>query len=143
MSQDALERYARVLESLNADSVGSLRDCMTEDVRFRDPFNDVTGLDRTIRIFEHMFEALTDVRFVVMNMAVDQNEPECGMILWRLDAMFRGNPYRVDGMSEVRLSSDGRVIQHIDHWDSGRQFYERLPIVGWLIRGIRRRLTVA
>jgi hypothetical protein len=34
------------------------------------------------------------------------------------------------------------VAEHIDHWDSGEQFYRRLPVLGWLIGLVRKRLSL-
>ena len=43
-------------------------------------------------------------------------------------------------LSELRFADDGRVVAHIDHWDSGAQFYGKLPGLGWLIERVRRRV---
>ena len=78
-----------------------------------------------------------------MTEPLDAADPSAALIRWDLDGVLGGTPWHVSGMSELRLSDDGRVSLHIDHWDSGRQFFERLPLIGWLLRQIRRRLTVA
>jgi hypothetical protein len=44
-------------------------------------------------------------------------------------------------MSELRFAADGRVREHIDHWDAAAQVYERLPLIGGLMRLIRRRFA--
>jgi steroid delta-isomerase len=48
----------------------------------------------------------------------------------------------ITGMSEIHFAPDGRISEHIDHWDSGGQFYERIPVLGWLIRLVRKRLEL-
>lgn len=52
-----------------------------------------------------------------------------------------GAAWPVDGVSEVHLTPDGKVAAHLDHWDAGSQFYARLPVLGFLIRLVRRRLA--
>ena len=42
----------------------------------------------------------------------------------------------------VKFAPDGRISEHIDHWDAAAQFYERIPVLGWLIRKVRRRLEL-
>ena len=49
--------------------------------------------------------------------------------------------WKITGMSEVAFDQDLKVISHIDHWDAGEQFYARLPVLGWLIRLVRSKLT--
>jgi len=51
-----------------------------------------------------------------------------------------GEPLRVAGASHIRFDASGRVILHRDFWDTGSGFYERLPLVGWLIGKVRARL---
>jgi len=53
-----------------------------------------------------------------------------------------GPGFALEGMSEIRFAPDGRIAEHIDHWDSGAQFYARIPVLGWLIGLVRNRLRV-
>ena len=143
MTIDALQRYARRFEQLDAASVAQLHEVMSDEIRFVDPFNDVRGIDTVKRLFDDMFENLEDARFTVQHAALDSMTDDTGMLGWELNARFRGKPYRVSGMSEVKIASDGRISRHVDYWDAGRQFYEHLPIVGSLLRGIRKRLKIS
>jgi steroid delta-isomerase len=137
-----LQRYARFFEQLSADNLTQLATVMTEDIHFIDPFNDVRGLKQVEKVFAHMFDSLENARFTVSHMAMSDNEQPLGFLRWELNASLRGHPYPIIGMSEVSFAADGRVSLHIDHWDAARQFYERLPLVGGLLRAIRSRLTV-
>lgn len=118
-----------------------LRAICRTDIRFRDPFNDVTGVDRMIAVFQSAFADTRTMRFEVIDHV---RHGRRGYILWRMH--FRpkrfGGPedWVVDGVSEIHLAADGRIAAHIDHWDSGAQFYARLPLIGWLVRLVRRRL---
>jgi len=44
----------------------------------------------------------------------------------------------VDGASYIRFDPDGPVVEHIDYWDPARQRYERVPVLGSLMRWLRR-----
>ena len=44
------------------------------------------------------------------------------------------------GISQIRFNPDGKVAFHQDFWDSGKNFYAHLPVVGGVIGLIRRRL---
>ena len=141
MNEQALQRYVEFYEQMSPESIARFGEVMTEDARFADPFNDVTGLDKVQAIFDHMFENLTEVEFTVRYAACAGHDG--ALLSWQLTSLMGGKPWIVSGMSEIRFSADGRVSQHIDHWDAGQQFYERLPIVGSLLRAIRKRLKVS
>ena len=143
MNDLALERYAQEFEKLSSQTVKDLSEIMTEDIHFVDPFNDAKGIDTIKNIFDEMFESLDDARFTVTHAGLDMQDSSTGLLGWRLNANYRNKPYTVVGMSEIKFASDGRVSQHIDYWDAGQQFYEHLPMLGWLLRGIRQRLKVS
>ena len=137
--KESAERYRRYLETLTPDTLDDLRERVTADVHFQDPFNDVYGADALAKIFRHMFANLGDVRFSVHHMTTDG--PTC-LMTWRFEAILRGQPWSFDGSSLVRFAPDGRVAEHIDYWDAARNFYERLPVIGWLLATLRGRIAV-
>jgi steroid delta-isomerase len=142
MSDTSLQRYAAFFEQLNVDSLSQLASVMTEDVHFVDPFNDVHGIESVEKIFRHMFSSLQNSKFKVTHAALTGGSQPNGLIRWELSSFLNGKPYNIIGMSELGFAADGRVNSHIDHWDAAQQFYERLPIIGWLLRTIRARLAV-
>ncbi len=143
MNETAIAAYVRYFETLKPESVNDLRALAAPDMRFRDPFNDVTGVERVIAIMRDMFETADNPRFAVTDRAVS------GSVLY-LRWEFRFRPRRlggdgdwlITGMSEVHFDETDRVVAHLDHWDAGSQFYARLPLLGGVIRFLRRRLAV-
>lgn len=133
------ERYRRYLENLSPERLSELSSFVTEDVRFRDPFNDVQGIEAMRRVLMHMYENIQDVRFEVREVV---SEGSVCLMSWRFDGCLRGRPWGFEGTSVVRFADDGRVVEHIDHWNSGRDLYEHLPVIGWLLAFLRRRLSV-
>ena len=45
----------------------------------------------------------------------------------------------VRGGSHLVLAEDGRIRAHRDYWDAAEELYEKLPILGRLMRWLRRR----
>ncbi len=133
------QAYCRYLEDLTTERLDRLTDYVAADVRFRDPFNDTRGADAMAGVFRHMFDSLRDVRFRVLHAAASG---ETCLLSWRFDALLGARAWSFDGTSVVRFGADGRVLEHVDHWDAAREFYERLPVIGWLLRGLRRRIAV-
>ena len=140
MPNDYLQNYADFFDNLSIDNLANLSSVMTEDIHFIDPFNDTHGLRQVEKIFAHMYTSLETPRFSVAHMGMADGDEPLGFLRWELNATLRGKAYRITGMSEVRFAADGRVNLHVDHWDAAQQFYEHLPVVGWVLRTIRSRL---
>lgn len=134
----AVERYVAVMEALRADNLATLDAVLTPDARFVDPFNDVRGTDAVRAVFAHGFEQCPGMRFQVSARAVDGQH---ALLRWRMTCDELASDLVIEGMSELTLAADGRVAAHVDYWDPAAQLYERVPLLGWLMRRVRRRLA--
>jgi ketosteroid isomerase-like protein len=131
-------RLIEVFEALSPADVARLGEFYTEQAYFKDPFNEVNSLAAVQRIFRHMFDTLDRPRFVVHN-AVAEGE-QC-LLTWDFLFTARGQAYTVRGSSHLRFAADGRVAYHRDYWDTSEELYEKLPVLGLLMRWLRRRLA--
>lgn len=134
-------RIVTLFEQLTPADVAGLGTYYLPDARFKDPFNDVQGVAAIRRVFEHMFEALAEPRFVVEDIVVEGDQ--C-FLTWRF--LFRLRRFSsalqtVRGSSHLRFAADGRVAQHRDYWDAAEELYEKLPLLGLLMRWLRRRAS--
>jgi steroid Delta-isomerase len=137
----AIDRYARFYETMTLDALRDIETVAAPNVRFKDPFNDVTGPAAMAACLAMAYRHGTP-RFEVLDRAASER---AGYLLWRYTSTPQGavQPnWVIEGMSELRFAEDGRVVEHIDHWDSGEQFYRHLPLIGWLIGKIRKRLSL-
>ncbi|MEM7226050.1 MAG: nuclear transport factor 2 family protein [Pseudomonadota bacterium] len=134
--------YVAFYETLTPDSIERLEALCAPGVRFRDPFNEVTGIPAYRAILQHMFKQVSSPRFQVVDWAQTGSK---AYLRWTFTFSQRKGaaPWVIEGMSEVHFDEQGRVCAHLDHWDSGNQFYARLPLLGRLIELIRKRLSVA
>jgi steroid delta-isomerase len=135
-------RVARIVErfeSLAEADVARLHELYTPDAGFKDPFNEVRGSEAIAAIFRHMFVALESPRFFVRDIVVDGEQ--C-FLSW--DFRFRMKRFVreeqcIRGGSHLRLAADGRIAHHRDYWDAAEELYEKLPLLGALMRWLKRR----
>jgi steroid delta-isomerase len=137
----ALARYVARWHALSPALLGSLDEVFTPDARFADPFSDVRGHAGLERVFRNMFERCLDIRLRVSESAV---VGDVGLMHWQMrfkTARDPGGPdWVITGMSRVVFAADGRVAEHVDHWDAASQVYLHLPVVGALMRWLRHRI---
>lgn len=127
-------------EHLTPDGVARLGELYTEDAFFKDPFNEVHRLVDVQAIFAHMFQALVEPCFVVTE-RIEQGA-QC-FLVWEFRFRFRtfhkAEEQTIRGGSHLRFAADGRVCYHRDYWDAAEELYEKLPVVGGLMRWLKRR----
>jgi len=54
---------------------------------------------------------------------------------------FSNEEQCIRGATHVRFVSDGRVAYHRDYWDAAEELYEKLPVLSWLMRWLRRKIA--
>ena len=138
-AREAVRRLAQFYEQLQPQALDQLATHYAHDARFKDPFNEVQGLPAIRRIFEHMFVALHEPRFVVTQQLVDGHQ---AFLVWEFRFRFRRfdtvTEQVVRGGSHLVLDPDGRVALHRDYWDAAEELYEKLPGLGALMRWLKR-----
>lgn len=136
---ERVHKIVALFERLAPADLPALADIYTADARFKDPFNEVQGVDAIRRIFEHMFKNLDAPRFVIRDTLVQGDQ--C-FLSW--DFSFRMKRLHRDelvvrGGSHLLLAADGRIRVHRDYWDVAEELYEKLPVLGALMRWLKQR----
>lgn len=132
---DALVRFYETLTPADVDGFAAF---YAEDAHFVDPFNDVHGVEAIKCIFSHMFEQLGAPRFVVVERFERGDQ---AMLIWVLHCRMGGRDIEIAGASHLRFDDEGRVTAHRDFWDAAGGVYEKLPLMGGMMRWLRRRLA--
>lgn len=132
-------RIVRFFETLTPAALARLDDIYHPRCRFKDPFHDVQGLEAVRAVYAHMYGSLQAPRFVVTRRFAHGRE--C-VLLWDFVFAFRRRPARpqcIRGCSHLVLDGDGRIVEHRDYWDAAEELYEKLPLLGGLMRALKRR----
>ncbi len=138
-SRQRFEHIANYFETLTPQSVSELTAFYSATARFKDPFNDVTGVPAIETIFAHMFASLTQPRFVITGQVVDGDQ---AFLTWEFRFRFKRFDTQTEqvvlGTSHLVLDADQRISLHRDYWDAAEELYEKLPWVGALMRWLKK-----
>lgn len=133
-----LERLVQFYEHLSETSLAQLPSIYARDAQFKDPFNEVRGIDPIVAIFRHMYQQVDDPRFSVVTRVQQGAE---AFLVWdftfRMKRFSKG-PQCIRGASHIRFDADGAVAVHRDYWDAAEELYEKLPVLGGLMRWLKR-----
>jgi steroid delta-isomerase len=137
----SLDELVAYFESLTPESVADMGRYYTDDAYFKDPHNEVRRLADIQAIFSRMFEQVDAPRFRITERVA---QGDTVALAWEMSFRFRqlrrGETQVIRGMSLLKLAADGRVRFHRDYWDAAEELYEKLPLLGTLMRGIKRAL---
>ena len=109
---------------------------------FKDPFNDVVGVGKIAPIFGEMFDTMHEPRFKFITVVEQGSE---AFLTW--DMTFRVKKYKpketmtIHGASRLQFDTDGKISLHRDYWDAAEELYAKLPLIGALMRGLKRQFA--
>lgn len=138
-AEQPVARLVRFYESIApATLAGELAAIYAADAHFKDPFNEVRGLPAITAIFAHMFDQVDTPRFVVTDHVIQGTH---AFLAWDFQftmKRFSRVPQSIRGATHIEFDLEGRVIRHRDYWDVAEELYEKLPLLGSLMRWLKR-----
>lgn len=134
----ALQRLVDFYQTLSPQTLAHLAQIYAPGAFFKDPFNEVHGLAAIAAIFGHMFVQVDQPRFVVHSRIARGDE---AFLTWdfefRMKRLVAGTQ-TVRGATHLRFDANGLVCMHRDYWDAAEELYEKLPLLGGLMRLLKR-----
>jgi steroid delta-isomerase len=135
---DDLRRLVIFFEALTVDNAKLVDTIYSDDAFFKDPFNEVTGTAEIRRLFEHMFHQVDGPRFIVTTQVLQGDQ---AFLTW--DFIFRMKRFSraeqcIRGATHLRFNADGKCCLHRDYWDAAEELYEKLPVLGGLMRVLKK-----
>ncbi len=111
------------------------------ELYFNDTIHTFTQRDDLVEYFKRTGEGLKSSR-VEIHDVVENGEDV--YIRWVMEIEFRAVGKDVHsrsvGMTHLRFNEQGQVILHQDFWDSANALYAHIPMVGFAIRRVQKRL---
>ncbi|MEQ1532605.1 MAG: nuclear transport factor 2 family protein [Sideroxydans sp.] len=137
-NRTALDRVLHFFEQVSPQSVKDIAELYDANAYFKDPFNEVRGQANIIHIFEHMFTQVDAPRFIIKQSILQDAD---AFIVWDFEFRMSGTKQlqTIHGSSHVRFNTAGKVAYHRDYWDAAEELYEKIPVLGSLMRFIKRK----
>lgn len=135
------EKISHFFESLNEEtSLEIFTTIYDEEIVFKDPFNNVKGIDAVYGIFAHMYENLITPRFVITEYIGTEST---AYVKWDFIFTFKGETEEkvFEGVSRLEINVHDKVTSHTDYWDAAENIYEYLPLVGSVLRMIKKKIS--
>ena len=126
------KKYVKSFEQLKISTICNLVNCLHESFVFIDPFNKIIGKKSFRKFLEKMFIKIKNPKFRILNILEEKN---LTLIKWNFEYEISKKKINFDGVSELIIRKN-LIYKHIDYWDSGRNVYSHLPIIGAVFKKI-------
>lgn len=133
-----VERFKALYHALTKDNLGLLDEVYARNLHFEDPLHTIDGLEPFRAYLARLYAGVHSCRFNFHEEAVQE---EVAILTWTMELrhrrLNRGRLIVVPGASCIRSDGD-RIAFHRDYFDAGALLYEQIPLLGSLIRVIKR-----
>lgn len=137
------EKISQFFEGLTKETtIDAFKVIYDDAVIFKDPFNEVKGIHAVHGIFAHMYENLEHPRFVITEYIGTE---KIAYVKWDFIFSFKGekDEKSFEGVSRMEINTQDKVVSHLDFWDAAEHMYEHLPLIGSLLRFIKRKISIS
>lgn len=129
-----LDWFAR----LSPESLADIGRAYAANASFSDPFQRIEGRDAIAQLYTRMFEKLQAPRFTIIETVCEGNR---AFVTWDFSFSLFGRARLIHGGSLLQLDEAGLIAEHRDYWDAAGGIYEALPLLGTLLRWLKRRMA--
>jgi limonene-1,2-epoxide hydrolase len=137
----AMQKFTSFYRHLDQESLSRLDELYAQDVVFIDPVTRHQGLFELSQYFSTLMENTQNCSF---NIYKTNSSEETNFVTWQMTFQHKklkaGQVIRVDGVSELQIVGN-KICYQRDYYDMGEMIYENIPLLGSVIKTIKRRLT--
>lgn len=135
-----IDRFVDYYAGLDRQTVMALAGLYDVHAVLVDPFGEHNGLLAIKRYFTHLLANVNTCRF-----AIDPPLRGAGQFAvtwnmhWSHPRIAGGEMRSLPGCSMVEFQGE-KIIRQRDYYDAGEMLYEHLPLLGWVVRGVKRKV---
>ncbi len=132
-----IDLYRRDLAGVDMSIIA---DVYSNDIEFVDPAHNIHGINALINYFNGMMADLSFCQFDIREIhELEGSATLCWAMTIAHPKLKGGKKITVDGMTLVRF--DKKIDFHRDYFDLGAMLYEHIPLLGGMVRYLKRGLA--
>jgi hypothetical protein len=135
---EIIERFKAAYHDCTSLDVGGFDKLYAENVRFRDPVHELSGLSQLQLYLEELCNNLDECRFEYLEQVQSEG---IAYVKWNMHFRHPSlgkRPITVRGVSQIHY--DSHIFYQEDIYDMGAMIYEHVPLLGLCTRWLKNRL---
>ncbi|MFZ1385942.1 MAG: nuclear transport factor 2 family protein [Thiolinea sp.] len=139
MLPDVLQRFTEVYTHLQKGQLQALKTVYSPNIEFQDPLHRVQGYAAFEAYFTALYANLESCQFVIKDLFYQDNQ---ACVIWVMTFVHprlnSGKAVAVEGASHLQFNEQ-LIEKHRDYTDLGQMLYEQIPVLGSVIRSVKKR----
>lgn len=138
-SQALIERFKAFYKDVKHPKLDMINDVYSSDIKFRDPIHQIEGIAELHAYLSDMSENVENGRFEFLDQLIGSDTAYIKWNMYFRHPKLGQETHMVRGMTQIQFNE--RIYYHEDVYDMGQMIYEHVPVVGWAVSKLRKRLS--
>lgn len=123
---------------MNLGDDSALNGIYSDKVVFKDPIHEIRGLENLKAYFKKLNENLVEGSFVFTEESIVEKK---AYLSWEMNLKLK-SPRKIVKASGISvLTIEEKIVGHRDYFDAGELFYENVPLLGSVIRLLKKKMA--
>jgi limonene-1,2-epoxide hydrolase len=133
-----LEKFKNYFSQIDFTNNSVLNEIYSDDIVFKDPIHEIHGIENLKEYFNKLNENLIQGSFHFTDESIVDNK---AYLSWEMDLKLKRPKKNVKASGISVLIMEDKIISQRDYFDAGELFYENIPLLGGIIRSIKKKLS--
>jgi esterase/lipase superfamily enzyme len=140
LQQHALiERFKAFYKDVKNPPLHDIGKVYSDTIHFKDPVHEVRGMDSLYAYMEDVCHSVESGRFEYLDELVGEGRAYIKWNMYFKHPKLGKETIVVRGMSQIQFNE--RIYYHEDIYDLGEMLYEQVPVVSFLVKKLKQRLS--
>ena len=134
-----IEQFKQFYQDVKQPQLDKIADLYADHILFKDPVHQLRGIESVHAYLSSMCVNVTSGHFEYLDQVIGENT---AYIKWNMHFRHKSlgdKLVTVRGMTQVQFNE--RVYFHEDVYDLGEMLYEQVPLLGGVVRKLKKRLA--
>ncbi|SMG52461.1 hypothetical protein SAMN05661096_03931 [Marivirga sericea] len=137
MNTVIIEKFKHYFSPINFNGQSILKEIYSDHIVFKDPIHEIHGVENLKSYFQKLNENLIEGTFHFTDESLVDNK---AYLSWEMNLKLKKPKKNVKASGISVLIIEDKIINQRDYFDAGELFYENMPILGGIIRSIKKKL---
>ena len=138
MNNTVLTKFKNYFAKMDFDNDSILDDIYSKNVVFKDPIHEINGIEHLSKYFKKLNDNLIEGSFQFLDESTIGNKT---FISWEMNLRLKKPNKNVKASGISVLTIEEKIVSQRDYFDAGELFYENIPVLGGIIRFLKKKIA--
>ena len=138
MQIETVEKFKAYFNQMKLGNDTILNEIYSDNVIFIDPIHQINGIENLKSYFKKLDGNLIKGSFRFIDESIRDNT---AYLQWEMNLHLKRPRKNVKASGISVLTVEQKITKHRDYFDAGELFYENIPLLGKIIRSLKKKIA--